>query len=151
MNWTFRPFFEYGLSEFYEILQLRSKVFVVEQNCVYQDLDYKDQEAIHLCGKDQNGILMAYCRIFPPGIYFEECCIGRVVTYPEARGSGFGKSLMKEAISYIEKHWPEEDIRISGQLYLKIFYESLGFHQVSEIYLEDGIPHIAMLRTARIM
>jgi ElaA protein len=149
MNWIFKPFSEYRLSEFYEILHLRSEVFVVEQHCAYLDLDYKDQEAVHLCGKNKKDALVAYCRIFPPGNYFKECCIGRVVTAPAARRRGLGQSLMKEAIAYINRHWPEENIRISGQLYLKGFYESLGFLQVSDVYMEDDIPHIAMLLIAR--
>lgn len=130
--------------ELYQLLQLRSEVFVVEQNCVYQDIDGKDEKALHVLGECE-GKIVAYARLFKPNDYFENASIGRVVVSASSRGREWGVALMREAILGIENHFGLQPITISAQLYLKKFYESLGFKQVSEPYLEDGIPHIEML------
>ncbi len=137
-------FEELSTNELYAILQLRSEVFVVEQNCVYQDLDYKDQKALHVIGY-KNDKIVAYTRIFKSGIYFKEASIGRVVVAKPEREFNYGKLLMKASITAIEKEYNETLIRISAQKYLLKFYNSLGFTEEGEEYLEDGIPHINML------
>lgn len=142
--WKCKPFNELSVEELYDILRLRNEVFVVEQNCVFQDADNKDQHCYHLCGW-KNNTLIAYVRLVPPGISYEEPSIGRVVTSPLARRTGAGRLLMQKAIEECFKIFGEQNIRIGAQLYLKEFYESLRFHQVSEVYLEDNIPHIEML------
>lgn len=131
--------------ELYQILRLRSEVFVVEQNCVYQDIDGKDQKALHVIG-EFDGKIVAYTRIFKAGDYFENASIGRVVVDAHYRDQKWGHDLMHESIAGIQRHFGESAIRISAQLYLKRFYESHGFVLVGETYLEDGIPHIEMVR-----
>lgn len=143
IKWETRRFDELSLAEMYSLLRLRAEVFIVEQNCVYQDIDNKDQKAIHLLGKHDNEIV-AYARLFKPKDYFEEASIGRVVVKKENREKNMGKELMKEAIKGIEFYFGEKKITISAQLYLKNFYQSLGFIPTSEVYLEDDIPHIQM-------
>ena len=117
---------------------------MVEQNCVYQDADSKDSISFHLSGWDE-GKLVAYCRILPPGVSYKEASIGRVVSSPHYRNKGYGKELMNEAIKHTVKEFNCNTIKISAQLYLQKFYEQLGFVQVSDSYLEDNIPHIEML------
>lgn len=143
LQWKIKPFKALSTIELYELLQLRNKVFIVEQNCVYQDLDEKDQIAIHIMGELDNKII-AYCRIFKPNDYFTEAAIGRVVLDMNFRNKKMGHQLMQVAIETIQSHFNERNITISAQLYLKHFYESHGFIQSSEEYLEDGIPHIEM-------
>lgn len=140
-----KPFKALSLVELYQILQLRSEVFVVEQNCVYQDIDGKDTKALHVLGMYE-GVLVAYARLFKPGDYFEQASIGRVIVNPAYRDKKWGHDLMKEAIKGIEQNYGVTNITISAQLYLKRFYESHGFVQTSEMYLEDDIPHIEMKR-----
>lgn len=140
-----KPFKRLSLTEIYQILQLRSEVFVVEQNCVYQDIDGKDDKALHLLGM-YDGILVAYARLFAPGDYFEKASIGRVIVKPGFRDKKWGHELMREAIAGISEHYGESKITISAQLYLKKFYESHGFVATGEVYLEDDIPHIEMKR-----
>lgn len=145
-TWSYKYFSTLSAEELYDILQLRSRVFVVEQNCVYLDTDEKDQHAYHLCcwcNKD----LAAYARIIPPGIAFAEASIGRVVTAPEYRKTGVGRELMKRAIEETYKTFKTNTIKIGAQLYLKKFYTELGFLQCSDTYIEDGIPHIEMLHS----
>ena len=146
MNWKIKSFEELTTTELYAILHLRSEVFIIEQNCPYQDLDYSDQKALHLLGTDDTGRLLAYTRIFGPGIKFTEASIGRVVTSPLARGKGAGRELMERSIAELQQHFGTIPIRIGAQQYLQKFYESLGFEQTSDMYLEDGIPHIEMLK-----
>jgi len=146
MNWTIKSFEELTTTELYNMLQLRSEVFVVEQNCPYQDLDDKDKIALHLWATDEEGKVVACCRLLPRNISYAEASIGRVATSETVRGTGAGRMLMSKAISHISIAWNEPAIRISAQTYLKAFYESLGFVQVGEGYLEDDIPHIEMLR-----
>lgn len=129
----------------YDLLQLRSEIFVVEQDCVYQDLDGKDQKALHVLGYEHNQIV-AYTRLFKSGDYFEEASIGRVVVSKDKRYLNYGIEIMKASIATIESEFQEKNIKISAQSYLKRFYEKFGFQQVGEAYLEDGIPHMAMIK-----
>ena len=145
ITWANKKFEDLSPAELYSILQLRSEVFVVEQNCVYLDLDSKDQHCYHLMGwLDEK--LVAYTRLVPPGISFEYPSIGRVVTSPSARRSGFGKLLMEKSIDETIRLFGISPIRIGAQLYLQKFYTSLGFITSSDVYLEDGIEHIEMTR-----
>lgn len=131
--------------ELYNLLQLRSEVFVVEQDCVYQDLDGKDEKAIHIIGF-KNDKIVAYTRIFKPGYYFEESSIGRVVVAANERKYKYGYDIMKASIKAIKDHFNQTEIKISAQVYLDKFYTNLGFKAIGEEYLEDGIPHVAMLK-----
>jgi ElaA protein len=143
IEWKIKRFEALSLQELYDLLQLRSEVFVVEQNCVYQDIDGKDSKALHLLGVE-NGITVAYARLFKPNDYFEQASIGRVIVKESYRDKKLGHVLMREAIAGLRTHFDAEKITISAQLYLKKFYESHGFVQTSEMYLEDDIPHIEM-------
>lgn len=143
LSWKVSRFDELTRDELYEILHLRCKIFVVEQDAPYLDMDYKDQKALHLQGY-VDGRLVAYCRLFSAGGYFDQACIGRVIVAQEYRKYGFGHELMKRAVEIEESLLGEKKITISAQLYLKKFYESHGFKQTSEMYLEDGLPHIQM-------
>lgn len=143
LSWKVSRFDELTRDELYEILHLRCKIFVVEQDAPYLDMDYKDQKALHLQGY-VDGRLVAYCRLFSAGGYFDQACIGRVIVAQEYRKYGFGHELMKRAVEIEESLLGEKKITISAQLYLKKFYESHGFKQTSEVYLEDGLPHIQM-------
>jgi ElaA protein len=147
LSWTLKKFDELTPHELYAILQLRSEVFVVEQNCVYQDMDGKDLKAWHLMGYDREQFgekLVAHTRLLPPGISYAEASIGRVVSSPSVRGMGIGRELMQQSIKSIYKLYGQGPIRIGAQLYLKNFYASLGFIPEGEIYLEDNIQHIIM-------
>lgn len=140
-----KTFAQLTTQELYEILQLRSQVFVVEQDCVYQDLDGKDQKALHILGfKDEK--VVAYTRIFKPGFYFDEASIGRVVVAENQRKYKYGYTIMEASIAAIKEAYNETTIKISAQCYLKKFYNNLGFTEIGVEYLEDGIPHIAMLK-----
>lgn len=145
MKFITKSFQELTTTELYAILQLRSEVFVVEQDCVYQDVDYKDQKALHVFGF-KNDKIVAYTRIFKPGDYFDNSSIGRVVVAATERKYGYGHEIMKASIEAIKKHFNVDDITISAQKYLKKFYESHQFKQIGTEYLEDGIPHIRMDR-----
>jgi ElaA protein len=147
MEWSLKKFHELTLDELYAILQLRSKVFIVEQDCVYNDVDGKDQLAWHLIGTE-DGDLIAYTRILPPGIVYSDPAIGRVVTSPSKRSSGLGRELMNRSIEHCKMLFGNTSITLSAQVYLKRFYESLDFFSVGEEYLDDGIPHIEMTRKA---
>ncbi|MFB6455447.1 GNAT family N-acetyltransferase [Chitinophaga sp. Hz27] len=146
MRWEIKKFDELNTTELYAILHLRSEIFVVEQNCPYQDMDYSDQKALHLMGYDEQGRLAAYTRLFDKGIKFTEASIGRVITASFARGKGTGRALMEESIRQVYEHFGMQPIRIGAQQYLEKFYGSLGFKTVSEMYLEDNIPHVEMLK-----
>jgi ElaA protein len=143
ITWSCKRFSDLTNEELYIILQLRNAVFVVEQNCPYQDCDDKDQHCYHLMGWQQ-AILVAYCRLIPPGIAVKEASIGRVVTASIVRGKNIGKELMMHSIKYIYELFDEHSVTIGAQLYLKNFYESFGFIKTGDIYLEDGIEHIKM-------
>jgi ElaA protein len=144
MDISIKTFDELTTRELYELLQLRSEVFVVEQDCVYQDIDAKDQKALHVLGK-KKGNIVGYTRCFPPGIYFKEAAIGRVVVAKEARNYGYGHDLMDASKEAIKNRFETEKIKLSAQTYLISFYKSHGFEPVGAEYLEDGIPHIAMV------
>ena len=146
ISFKIKRFNKLSTSELYSLLQLRSEVFVVEQNCVYQDVDGKDDNAIHVLGFLDNE-LASYSRIFDKGIYFEEASIGRVVVSPKHRDKKLGHDLMQVSIGAVKEHFNENNITISAQEYLKKFYESHGFVQTSEMYLEDDIPHIQMKKS----
>lgn len=141
-----KNFKELTTIELYNLLQLRSQVFVVEQDCVYQDIDFKDQKALHILGF-KNDKIIAYTRIFKPGDYFEKASIGRVVVAENERKFGYGHLIMEYSIKAIYSFFNEKIIKISAQKYLKEFYESHNFVQIGEEYLEDNIPHIAMLKS----
>ncbi|AZJ33019.1 MULTISPECIES: GNAT family N-acetyltransferase [Tenacibaculum] len=145
MNFIVKRFQELTTSELYELLQLRSEVFVVEQDCVYQDIDGKDQKALHVIGVKE-GKIVAYTRLFNSGEYFDTPSIGRVVVKETERKYGYGHDLIKASIKAIVDNYNETTITISAQTYLQKFYESHGFKQIGEGYLEDGIPHIRMVR-----
>ena len=145
LQWHIRQFNELSLIQLYSVLRLRSEVFVVEQNCVYQDIDSKDAKARHIIGEFE-GNIVAYARIFKPGDYFEKASIGRVVIDTRYRDRKWGHELMREAIAGIKKHFGATQITISAQLYLQNFYEQHEFVKMSEMYLEDNIPHIEMRR-----
>lgn len=146
MKFTIKTFESLTPVELYAVLQLRAEVFVVEQNCVYQDLDNKDQEAFHVLGRDENDDIQAYTRIIPPGISFVNfVSIGRVVNSKILRGKGTGKKLMEFSIKSCKLLFPGIPIKISAQTYLLKFYNDLGFKEVGEGYFEDGIPHIGMI------
>lgn len=140
-----KSFSELTTNELYKILQVRSKVFVVEQNCVYQDIDDKDKKALHVIGY-KNEKLIAYTRIFKPGDYFKLASLGRVLVIEKERIHGYGHVILREALIAIQNNFKENSIKISAQTYLKKFYKTHGFQQVGEEYLEDNIPHIAMIK-----
>lgn len=146
LTWQYKSFNELTATELYAILQLRSEVFVVEQNCVYQDIDGKDQKSFHLMGWLGDD-LAAYCRLVKPGVSFDEASIGRVITSAKYRGKGFGIALLEKAIAQTFETFGVADIKIGAQLYLKQFYSSFGFVETSQMYLEDDIEHIDMLLT----
>lgn len=145
--WRFVPFGELTTHELYAILRLRSEVFVVEQSCVFQDMDDADQDALHLIGT-AGAQLGAYARCILPGVKFAEASIGRVITSSHLRGGGAGHLLVQEAIVSIEKHWGRQPIRIGAQARLENFYRQHGFVDAGIHYIEDGIAHIEMLRSA---
>lgn len=140
-----KTFNQLSLDELYYLFQLRSQVFVVEQDCVYQDIDGKDKKALHVIGKKDNTII-AYSRIFKPGDYFKEASIGRVVVAENFRHLKYGHQLMVASIEAVETYFSSKKIKISAQKYLENFYNNLGFITCGEPYLEDGIPHIAMIK-----
>lgn len=144
MEITIKKFEELSIHELYDILQLRSEVFVVEQDCVYQDIDGKDEKALHIIG-EKDGKIIAYTRCFPSGYYFDEAAIGRVVVAKNQRRFSYGHDIMEASKKAIKKYYHTEKIKLSAQQYLIKFYQSHGFQPVGEGYLEDGIPHIAMV------
>ncbi|MFZ2951914.1 MAG: GNAT family N-acetyltransferase [Streptococcus suis] len=144
MQWEIKAFDQLSLQELYTILTLRTNAFVVEQACPYPELDGKDPNCLHLLGTI-NGELVAYLRILPAGLRYDEVSIGRVVVKPSHRGKGLGRLMMEQAIHCITNEWKESQIKIGAQAYLEKFYQSLDFEPVSEVYLEDDIPHLDML------
>lgn len=148
IHWILKKFEELTPYQLYAILQLRNEVFVVEQNCVFQDADDKDQESYHFMGFNNNK-LVAYTRLVPAGVIYNEVSIGRVITSPTVRRSGAGKELMEQSIEKCYQLFGKAPIKIGAQLYLKKFYESFGFQQISDVYLEDGIEHIYMLKDVK--
>lgn len=148
MHWTWRRFEDLGVDNLYDALQLRCRVFVLEQG-PYLDPDGVDRQSWHLLGRDTRGALVSYLRVVDPGVKYDEPSIGRVITAPETRGGGSGRALMTEGVAGCERLWPGRAIRISAQAHLERFYGSLGFVRVGAGYLEDQIPHVEMLRGAR--
>ncbi|PXF64663.1 GNAT family N-acetyltransferase [Kangiella spongicola] len=146
MQFKLKSWAELEKSELYQLLQLRAQIFVVEQECAYQDLDGQDPEALHLLASDEHQTLVAYARLYETQIDTKDyVAIGRVCTAEAYRGQGISRQLMQQAISYIESN-QKKPITVSAQAYLEQFYQSLGFATVSEPYLEDGIPHIRMIK-----
>jgi ElaA protein len=146
INWLIKKFDDLSPHELYAILQLRNEVFAIEQNCVYPDLDNKDQPAYHLMGWSHDK-LIAYTRIIPPGVAYNEPSIGRVVTSPSVRKMSIGKELMERSINSIYELYGKTPVKIGAQLYLRSFYSGFGFQKTSEVYLEDGIEHIEMVKS----
>ena len=144
IQWALLPFDALSGAQMYAAMQLRSEVFVVEQNCVFPDMDGKDQQSLHLLGV-QGGQLVAYARCLPAGLAFDEISIGRVVTSPRARGTGLGHVLIREAIAAVHRTWGRAPIRIGAQARLKAFYLQHGFVDMDKPYVEDGIDHLEML------
>ena len=148
-SWQWSRFSELTAADLYSVVRLREAVFIVEQNCPYPDSDGRDPNAWHLLGWSQRStgrVLVAYARIFEPGVRYDEASIGRVVTAPEVRGTGKGRALMAEALRRIDSLMPGQPIRIAAQRRLEDFYLGLGFKTVSDPYEEDGIIHVDMLR-----
>jgi ElaA protein len=145
MNWTWQRFAGLGVDNLYDALQLRCRVFVLEQG-PYLDPDGLDRASWHLLGRDAGGALVAYLRVVDSGAKFDDPSIGRVITAPEVRGSGLGRALMAEGVAGCARFWPGRALRISAQSHLERFYNGFGFRRVGDDYLEDGIPHVEMLR-----
>jgi len=144
MEWKIKKFNELSLEELYKIIKLRIEVFIIEQNCFYQDCDGKDLNAYHLF-LEEDGNIIACLRILNKGVSYDEVSIGRVIVKKDYRGKGIAKEMIRKAINLIEKEMKENAIRISAQAHLENFYGSFGFKKVSDVYLEDGIPHVEML------
>lgn len=147
IKWDCRRFDDLSLDELYSILQLRAEIFVVEQDCVYQDVDGFDQGAMHVMGRivgERGSELVCYTRLMGPGVKYQAASIGRVVTRAASRGGGLGRALMQQSIACCREHWPGQAITISAQQHLEGFYGELGFVTESEPYDEDGIPHVRM-------
>jgi ElaA protein len=149
LHWQWKRFSELSLDELYRLLALREQVFVVEQKSVYQDADGYDRGSHHLLGQPSGPVeppLAAYLRVLPPGLKYPEVSFGRVVTAPSMRRHGYGKVLVEKGLAFIDANYPGVPIRIGAQHYLQRFYEGFGFRRSSDVYDEDGIPHIDMLR-----
>jgi ElaA protein len=150
LRWRALAFDALSAPELYRVLQLRAEVFVVEQACAFQDLDGRDAQAMHWLGEAANAPgqprLLAYARLLPAGTAFAEASIGRVVTSPVARGSGLGHALMRQSIAELHRLWGVQPIRIGAQAHLQTYYRQHGFEPQGEMYLEDGIDHIEMVR-----
>lgn len=144
LNWSLLNFEELSTKQLYDILQARQQVFIVEQNCFYLDCDEKDFKCLHLCVRD-NDKLVAYLRIAPPGVIYQQVSIGRVLTIAEIRATGLGKEMMRKALEIISEKFPDQPIKIMAQSYLVKFYENFGFKNISESFMEDGIPHNYMI------
>jgi ElaA protein len=145
INWTVKAFHDLTVEEYFEILYLRVQVFVVEQDCPYQEVDQKDKKALHVFGTTEKGEFVAVSRVLAQNISYPEISIGRVALKEGFRGMGIGDVLMAESLKFVEKQFGKQNIRISAQEYLLKYYQKHGFEQVGEGYLEDDIPHIEML------
>ena len=150
VTWRCLPFASFSAAELYDVLQLRSAVFVVEQTCVFQDMDGLDPICQHLLGQDESGRLLAYARLVPAGVAFAETSVGRVITAPAARGTALGHRLMAQACTQVAQMWGEQPIRIGAQAHLQGFYGQHGFVTDSAEYMEDGIAHVEMLRPVQL-
>ena len=148
LRWTWQPFNELAPATLYAILELRSRIFVVEQNCVFLDMDGVDSACEHLCGFDENNRLLAYLRLVPPGVKCVEPSLGRLVVAQDARRHGLARRAIELGLERLRERYPGQTIRIGGQRYMEAFYASMGFVATGEPYLEDGIPHVEMIRVA---
>lgn len=146
LRWSWHAFADLDPATLYAILELRSRVFVVEQNCVFLDMDGADAECEHLCGFNAQGRLMACLRLVPPAVKFAEASFGRLVTDPAVRRGGHARHACNLALARLADRFPGQPVRIGGQQYMEAFYASLGFRATGQPYLEDGIPHLDMLR-----
>lgn len=144
MSFKLKKFEQLTNTELYNILKERTEVFVVEQNCPYPEVDGKDLQSYHLY-KEENGEIIAYLRILPPGVSYEELSIGRVLVKKEYRGQKVAQQMMEQALRFIQNDLNETTVKIQAQEYLRNFYASFGFEAISETYLEDNISHIDML------
>lgn len=147
IKWQVKHFNELTVPEYHDLLFLRIEVFVIEQDCPYQDVDYKDKMAYHVFGTNSKNETIAVARILPHNVSYNEISIGRIAVAKNSRGTGIADELMNTCFNFIQEKFGKEDIRISAQQYLLNFYNRHGFKQVSEMYLEDNIPHIEMLKT----
>jgi ElaA protein len=147
LDWKIKHYRDLTLNEFHDIVALRIEVFVVEQNCPYQDLDSKDKKCYHLVCRDGKGAIVATARILPPGLSYDECAIGRVVIDERVRGNGIGHELMKECIKFSDLEFGNAPIIVSAQKHLENYYGAHNFITTGKEYLEDGIPHIEMKRS----
>ena len=145
-TWLLRTFNELSNDELYNILKLRNAIFIVDQQCVFADIDGRDQTYCYHFFYTLNGQVIAYARIFGPGQFYKEPCLSRVCTSLDQRGKGIGKELMKRALDEMSRLFPGQSIRIGAQLYLKTFYENFGFKMDGDPYIEDGIKHIQMIK-----
>ena len=148
MDWHWTRFDTLGVDNLYDLLTLRSRVFVVEQHCVFLDMDGADQHSWHLLGRDATGKLQAYLRMVDAGLKYPEVSMGRVITSLDSRATGLGRRLVTEAMRWMHVQHPGQAVRISAQAHLQRFYGESGFLPVGEPYIEDDIPHIEMLRPA---
>ncbi len=146
--WRWARFDDLGVVDLYACLALRQRVFILEQG-PYLDLDGNDALSWHLLGRDERGVAQVYLRVVDPGVKYAEPSIGRVVSSPEVRGTGQGRVLVREGVARCELAWPGRGIRISAQAHLEAFYGAFGFERVGEVYIEDTIPHLEMLRSPR--
>lgn len=145
VQWHWCRFHALGVDDLYDALALRSAVFSVEQNCAYLDPDGVDRRSSHLLGRDAAAVLQTYLRVVDPGVKYTEPSIGRVITSPQARGTGLGRLLFAEGVARCTAAWPGQGIRISAQAHLDRFYAGFGFQPVGTVYMEDDIPHLEML------
>ena len=148
MDWHWARFEALGVDNLYDLLTLRSRVFVVEQHCVFLDLDGADRDSWHLLGRDASGTLQAYLRMVDPGLKYAELSMGRVITNLDTRATGLGRRLVDEALRWVDAQHAGQPVRIGAQAHLQRFYGGFGFQPVGEPYIEDDIPHIEMLRPA---
>jgi ElaA protein len=148
LEWRILKFEEFDVNLLYEVLKLRVDVFVVEQNCAYPELDTYDQQSLHLLCIEKEEVI-AYCRVLPPGEKYDVCSIGRVIVKEKARGTGVARQLMVKAIEEAEDAWNIQTIHLCAQSHLQNFYGSLGFVTMSDVFDEDGIPHVNMVRNKR--
>jgi len=150
IQWELKPFRQLSVDTFFEVLKLRVDVFVVEQQCAYRELDEYDRHSgtRHLSGRNEIGELIAYARLLPPGLRYAEANLGRFVVRADSRKQGIGHELVKTALLKISQLWPKTSVKISAQGYLQSFYAQYGFRRISEVYLEDGIPHVEMVKEA---
>lgn len=144
MQWHLKSFEQLSADEIYRILQERVGVFMLEQNCLYPEIDGKDPQCMHLFA-EKDGQIAAYARLLPPGVAYTQASIGRVLVHEAFRGQGLAQELLTRAIAFLTEESGEKEIKIQAQHYLEKFYGSFGFSPISEVYPEDGIPHVDML------